>query len=79
MHTSTRPRREATPERCPLCRGKGFEYAECAGSWPYEVTCAACRGAGAVEAFPEPPDFGPDPDVDGDVDRYWDCPLPPAA
>ena len=81
MSTTIRPRRESTPERCPCCNGRGFEYVESRGDLPpYEARCSACRGAGTVDASPEPIAFTGDADlrVDDDVAAYWDEPLPAA-
>ena len=76
MSTTTRPRREATIERCPCCSGRGVQFAECAGGRgiPHEMRCDCCRGGVVVDAFPEPATFDADPDVDGVVTAFWDAP-----
>ena len=81
MSTTIRPGSEATSERSPCCNGRGFEYVESRGDLPpYEVRCSACRGAGIVDASPEPVAFAGDADlrVDDDAAAYWDRPRPAA-
>ena len=81
MSTTIHPGSKAASERCPCCNGRGFEYVESRGDLPpYEVRCGCCRGAGVVDAAPEPVGFdaGADPDIADDVAAFWDRPRPAA-